>query len=343
MNTPTDRVPNYARRFLILVLAFLLVFFVSFMLGQYPIAPVTLIKILLSRVFEITQTWEGAAETVVFQVRLPRIIGGALIGAALSTAGASYQGVFQNPMVSPDILGASSGAGFGAALGILLSVGYLGISLMSFVFGLGAVLLAYFISRRGRGNAVLSMVLAGIMISTLANSATSFVKLVADTDSVLPAITYWLMGSLASLKQKDVWFLLIPCALGLIPLLLLRWRINLLTTGDEEAASMGINVKRLRGAVILCSTLLAAASVAVSGLIGWVGLVIPHFSRMAFGHDYRRVIPASMLMGAAFLPFVDNFARLLTTSEIPIGILTSFVGAPMFVYLILKGGGSSND
>ncbi|MDR3295503.1 MAG: iron ABC transporter permease [Clostridiales Family XIII bacterium] len=338
------RPPDYGRKFALLAVIFAAAFVTSFMIGRYPIDPVTFVKVLLSHALPadfailIERTWEDAADTVVMRVRLPRVMAAALIGAALSAAGAAYQGMFRNPMVSPDILGASSGAGFGAALGILLDLGYFGISAAAFLFGLGAVLLAYFIAGKSRINAVLAMVLSGMMVSSVFTSATSFIKLIADTEEVLPAITYWLMGSLASIRGRDTLFLAMPVLPCLLILILLRWRINLLTVGEDEARAMGVNTGRLRAAVILCATLLTASSVAVSGMIGWVGLVIPHFCRMLFGHDYSRLIPASCLFGAAFLIIVDDIARLLATNEIPIGILTSFIGAPVFVWLILKGG-----
>ena len=333
----------FRTRTAILAVCFVVVFFGSFMLGKYPIMPDELVRILLSKVIAIDQTWPDAAENVVFQIRLPRVIAAGLIGAALSVAGVSYQGMFQNPMVSPGVLGASSGAGCGAALAILLGFSYYQISFLAFVFGLGAVLLAYAISRMSKINPVLAMVLAGMMISSLFSSGTSFIKLVADTESALPAITYWLMGSLVSIQPKDLAFAIIPMLAGFIPLYLLRWRINLLTVGEEEALSMGINTSRLRLVVIICATLLTAISVSISGVIGWVGLVIPHFCRMIFGYDFRRLIPTNMLFGATFLIVVDNVARLATTSEIPIGILTSFIGAPIFVYLILTGGAIRGD
>ena len=259
--------------------------------------------------------------------------------AALAVSGAAYQGMFRNPMVSPDILGASTGAGFGAAVAILLGAGYFGISAAAFCCGLLAVAAAWLVSRLSRTNQTVTLILAGMMISSLFSAGTSFVKLVADTQQQLPAITYWLMGSLSSIKDKDVVFLAIPVALGMIPLFFLRWRMNLLTVGEEEAQSMGVNTRQLRGAVIVCATLLTSASVAVSGMIGWVGLVIPHFCRMLFGYDYRRLIPAGALFGAAFLLAVDDIARLVTTGELPLGILTAFVGAPLFLYLIATGGG----
>ena len=265
------------------------------------------------------------------------------IGAALSAAGASYQAMFRNPMVSPDLLGASTGAGFGAALGLLFGLGYGAITGLSFGFGLLAVLLAYLISRVSKIQTTLAMVLAGVMISSLFTSGTSFIKLVADPTDQLPAITYWLMGSLTSIKARDVQFAVLPILVGLIPLWLLRWRVNLLTVSEAEARSMGVDTTRLRVVVVLCATLMTAGSVAISGMIGWVGLVIPHFGRMIFGQDYRRLLPASSLLGATFLMVVDNLARTITTSEIPLGILTSFVGAPVFLYLILSGGTQRGD
>ena len=338
-----EKTKKFKIKFTILVVIFIVVFFGSFMLGRYPVSPPELMKIILSGIIDIPQSWPDAAENVIFQIRLPRVLAAAIIGAALSLAGVSYQGMFQNPMVSPDILGASSGAGFGAALAILLGASYMGISVAAFLFGLAAVMLAYGISRVSRINATLAMILAGMMIGSLFTSCTSFVKLVADTEQTLPAITYWLMGSLVSIKPQDVAFAIVPIIAGSVPLFLLKWRMNLLTVGEEEAQAMGINTRALRLVVIVCATLLTASSVAISGMIGWVGLVIPHFCRMIFGYDYRKIIPASALFGATFLMVVDNIARLATTAEIPLGILTSFVGAPIFVYLILKGGTSREN
>lgn len=338
-----EKTKKFKIKFTILVVIFIVMFFGSFMLGRYPVSPVELVKIILSGIIDIPQSWPDAAENVIFQIRLPRVLAAAVIGAALSLAGVSYQGMFQNPMVSPDILGASSGAGFGAALAILLGASYMGISAAAFLFGLAAVMLAYGISRVSKINATLAMILAGMMIGSLFTSCTSFVKLVADTEQTLPAITYWLMGSLVSIKPQDVAFVIFPVIAGSVPLFLLKWRMNLLTVGEEEAQAMGINTRALRLVVIVCATLLTASSVAISGMIGWVGLVIPHFCRMIFGYDCRKIIPASALFGATFLMVVDNIARLATTAEIPLGILTSFVGAPIFVYLILKGGTSREN
>lgn len=347
-------------RFTLLLAGFVLVFLGSFAVGRYSVAPdktcCILLDALLRRAGELANRlpfadaewglapfWTSAEAAVVLNVRLPRILAAALIGAALSVAGVSYQGMFRNPMVSPDLLGASTGAGFGAALALLLSMNYFAVTLSAFLFGLAAVMLAYLISRRSRMDITLSMVLAGMMISSLFTSGTSLIKLLADTESQLPAITYWLMGSLTSVRGRDVRFAALPVLLGILPLLLLRWRINLLTLSEAEARSMGVDTRRLRLTVIFCATLMTAASVSISGMIGWVGLVIPHFCRMIFGYDYRRLLPASALLGGAFLMLVDDLARTIATSEIPLGILTSFVGAPVFLYLILSGGHDHGD
>lgn len=330
---------RYARRFAVLGAVFLAVLLGSLLVGRYALSPGQLVHMLWTRITGGAADWPLSDDKVVFAVRLPRVAAAALVGAALAVSGAAYQGMFRNPMVSPDILGASTGAGFGAAVAILLGAGYFGISAAAFCCGLLAVAAAWLVSRLSKADQAVALILAGMMISSLFSAGTSFVKLVADTQQQLPAITYWLMGSLSSIKDKDVVFLAIPVALGMIPLFFLRWRMNLLTVGEEEAQSMGVNTRRLRGAVIVCATLLTSASVAVSGMIGWVGLVIPHFCRMLFGYDYRRLIPAGALFGAAFLLAVDDIARLVTTGELPLGILTAFVGAPLFLYLIATGGG----
>ena len=321
-----------------MVVLFAVCFFGSFMLGRYPIEPWTLIRVLASRVIPVTPDWPSQVETVLFNVRLPRVLMAALIGAGLSAAGAAYQGIFKNPMVSPDVLGASSGAGFGAALGLFLSFSYQGVSFLAFVLGLSAVGAVCLISSRVKYNQTLGLVLAGMMISSLFTAAVSFLKLVADPNNTLPVITYWLMGSLASIRPKDLAFAAPWIIGGIIPIYLLRWKINVLTLGEEEARCIGVNTSAVRLAVVLCATLITSAAVSVSGLIGWVGLVIPPFARMLVGSDYRKMLPASLLLGASFLLVVDNFARLLATSEIPIGILTAFVGAPFFLWLILREG-----
>ncbi|MEG0354330.1 MAG: iron ABC transporter permease [Lachnospiraceae bacterium] len=326
------------RRIWCLVVLFVLTILISLSLGRYWIHPVTIVKVVLSKILPIPVTWETQVETVLFQVRFPRMLLGILVGSGLSLAGATYQGIFQNPMVSPDILGASWGAGFGAALGLFASFSYVGVSLSAFAFGLLAVFIVCVIGRFVKNNPTLGFILAGIMVGTIFSSGVSYLKLVADPLNTLPAITYWLMGSLASAKGVDVGFAGPLIVAGMIPIILLRWKINVLTMGEEEARTMGVNSQKLRWILIVCATLITAAAVSVSGMIGWVGLVIPHFTRMLVGNDYRRVVPVSILLGGAYLVLVDDFARMLTTSEIPLGILTAFVGAPFFLYLIMREG-----
>ena len=291
------------------------------------------------RLFAVPVTWPSVMETIVLNIRMPRIIMACLVGCCLASAGACYQGVFQNPMAAPDLLGASTGACFGAALAILHGRSSAMITLYAFFFSLLTVLLVFVIGQRAPGQKTVNLILAGIMVSSLFSAGTSYIKLVADPGSKLPEITYWLMGSLSGTRGVDIRFAVFPMALGLIPLLLIRWRLNLLTLGEEEARALGINTALLRLIVVVCATLVAA-SVSVSGLIGWVGLVIPHLCRRYIGNDYRKLLPASMLFGATFLLLVDNISRNLLAVEIPIGILTAFIGAPFFIYLMhQKGGG----
>ena len=290
---------------------------VSFQLGRYPIPAKEVLGISLSRIYPIEQFWTDRMEMVLLNIRLPRIILACLVGGCLSAAGTAYQGVFQNPMAAPDILGASAGAAFGAALAILNYGSSFTITVSAFSFSLLTVSLVYFISKRVKGKSILGLILSGIVVGSLFSAATSFIKLVADPTDQLPAITYWLMGSLAGAKSGDIKFAIIPMTIGLVPLLLLRWRMNVLTMGDDEARTMGINANQIRFIVIICSTLTTAASVSVSGMIGWVGLVIPHVARKVVGNNYNHLMPASILCGAIFLLLVDNVSRNLLTTEIP--------------------------
>ena len=311
----------------------------SFLLGRYPVPPGELLGILGSKLgLPIEPFWTAQMEAAVWSIRLPRVLLSVLVGACLAAAGASYQGVFQNPMASPDILGASAGAGFGAALMILLGASSVGITLGAFAASLVTVALVFTVSRHARGDRVLGLVLAGIMVSSLFQSGTSFLKLVADPNNQLPQITYWLMGSLSGAKWSDLGFVIGPVLIGLVPLLLMRWQLNVITMGDDEARAMGVNAPRIRLFIVICSTLVTASAVSVSGMIGWVGLVIPHMMRRLVGSDYRYLMPASMLGGGIFLLVVDNVSRNATTSGIPIGILTAFIGAPLFLWLIMGKG-----
>jgi iron complex transport system permease protein len=306
---------------------------VSLSLGRYPIPPEAIIARIFGTPFD-----SARMEAVFFNVRLPRIILACLVGTSLAAAGASYQGVFQNPLAAPDILGASSGAATGATLAILLRLpGYL-VTIFAFSASLVTIALVMFIGNRAQGKKIVGLILAGLMISSLHNAANSFMKLIADPNNVLPEIVFWLMGSLAKTKPTDVLFVFIPMVLGLAPLFVFRWRINLLTLSEEEAQSMGVQVRRTRALVIVCSTLITAAAVSVSGIIGWAGLVIPHLTRRFVGNNYQKLMPVSMLFGALFLLLIDNVSRNLFATEIPLGILTSLVGAPFFLWLITRKG-----
>ena len=311
-------------------------FLFSFVIGRYDVPVSEVVRILLGQIFPIDQTWAANMERAILHIRLPRIALACMVGCSLSLAGTAYQSVFQNPMAAPDILGASSGACFGAALAILLGLSSAGVTGLAFVFSMVTVGLVYLISIRAKGVRTVGILLAGVMVSSLFNAATSYIKLVADPGDQLPAITYWMMGSLSGARLSDVGFAVIPMLIGALPLVLLRWKINVLTLGDEEASTMGVNTGRLRLIVIVCATFLTAASVAVSGMIGWVGLVIPHLSRKLVGNDCRQLLPTSMLMGASFMLLVDNVSRNAMATEIPIGILTAFIGAPFFIYLMTR-------
>lgn len=324
----------------ILLLLLIAIFLISLTIGRYPISIRTLLNVLLSKVILINKTWSETVEIVIFKVRLPRIIAAIVVGASLAVSGAAYQGMFRNPLVSPDILGVSAGAGFGAALGIFLSLDFFGIQLMSFFMGLLAVILTFVLSSRARHNPTVTLVLVGILVGTIFTSGTSMLKYLADPYDKLPTITFWLMGSLSSTTPEDVIWASLPMFVGVIPLYLLRWRLNVLSFGEEEAKSLGLDTTKLRVVIILCSTLMTAAAVSISGMIGWVGLIVPHIARIIVGPNYRELIPASILLGSSYLLIVDNLARILTAVEIPLGVLTSTIGAPFFLYLLLfkKGG-----
>ena len=335
----TDIEQNRRRRVAIMGIVLILCVFGSFVLGRYPVSPADLLGVLWHKLgFPVTPWWTDQVEAAVWNIRLPRVLLSVLVGACLSAAGGAYQGIFQNPMASPDILGASAGAGFGAALAILLGASSLWITLGAFAASLVTVALVFTVSRHARGDRVLGLVLAGIMISSLFQSGTSFLKLAADPNNQLPQITYWLMGSLSGAKWEDIGFVLLPMLAGLIPLFLLRWQLNVITMGDDEARALGVDPRRLRLWISVCATLVTASAVSVSGMIGWVGLVIPHMMRRLVGSDYRFLMPASMLGGGIFLLVVDNVSRIATASGIPIGILTAFIGAPFFLWLITGKG-----
>ncbi len=322
----------------IVLLVFLpiILFFASFLIGRYPIDSVDVIKTILCPIFpqlEVSQT----ITTIVFEIRLPRIIGAFVVGAALAMAGSAFQGIFKNPLVSSDLLGVSNGAGFGAALAILLSGLNVVTQIFAFVFGLISVSITYLISKSYKNGGILVLVLSGVAISAFFGALVSAVKFIADPDDKLPEIVYWLMGSLASITVDKLIMISVPIIIGVVVLMLLRWRINLLSMGDEEAQALGLNPSRTRLVVIAACTLLTSAAVSISGIIGWLGLVIPHMTRMIVGPDNKILIPASLSLGASFLLLIDNISRAVISIEIPIGILTAVIGVPIFLYLLRTG------
>lgn len=304
--------------------------------GRYAISPATVVRVLLSRFLPIPATWEGQAESVIFTLRLPRILAALLVGSALSLSGAAYQGVFKNPLVAPDMLGVSAGACVGASVGILMNAGGVGIQAGALLGGLAAVLLAIAIPKVIKNQSMMTLVLAGVIISGLMNAILGLLKYLADPETQLASITHWQLGSLATAVWRDVFTMGPPILAAIIILLLMRWRINILSLGENEAKSLGMDIRRARGIIIFCATMLTACAVCTSGTIGWSGLVIPHFGRMMVGPDNRKLIPLSAVLGAAFLLLIDTLARVLTSAELPLSILTGLIGAPFYFYLLLK-------
>ncbi len=304
-------------------------------IGPYRIPPLDVLKAVLHRLAGGSQS--GPIDTVLFNIRLPRVVAAAFVGAALAAAGAAYQSLFRNPLVSPDILGVSAGAGLGAVIGILLGLPVVIIEALGFGGGLATVVMVAALARSLRGSGdVLVLVLAGIVVGALAGAAISLVKVLADPYDQLPAITFWLLGSLAGIKANDVAATVPIVLVGLAPLVLLRWRIGILSLGDDEARALGIEVGRLRMIVIAAATLITASAVAISGVIGWVGLMVPHMARLLVGPRFDRLLPAAILLGAAFMVGVDTLARSATRIEIPLGVLTAVIGGPAFVWLLAR-------
>jgi iron complex transport system permease protein len=326
---------HLVRRILLLALALVLVCIISSLLGRYFASPARVVEAIIQHLSGAKPS-DPKLVTALFNIRFPRIAVVVLVGMALSSAGASYQGMFKNPLVSPDLLGAAAGASFGACLAMLLNLGNTYIQLFAFVGGLIAVGLVMMINKAVRGDAILGLILGGILIGTLFSSGTSIIKLVADSDDKLPAITFWLMGSFAGVTKHDVLPLLIPMGVGFILVLTQSWNLNAMSFGEDEARTLGVNTSLTRGFVISGATLLTASSIAVAGLIGWIGLVVPHLTRALVGPNYRVLLPTTMLTGAIFLLIVDNFARLIYSVEIPIGLLTSILGVPFFVVIYRK-------
>ena len=321
---------------LIMCAGLLVVLMLSLCVGRYPVAPATVARVLIARFVPIARTWDPTVDTVIWQVRIPRMLAAALVGAILACGGAVFQSLFHNPLVSPYVLGVSSGAGLGAAVAILLGAGAVLTQAAAFATGAVAVSLTWLIARTGRDRSHVTLVLAGFVVGSLFSSLVSGAQYLADPTTRLPQIVFWLMGSLASVQWVDLARAAcvgVPCLLAVF---MLRWKLNVLSMGDDEARSLGENPVAMRFVFISLTTMMTAVSVALSGVIGWVGLVVPHVARGTVGPDSRRLIPASIILGAAYMVIIDGVARSLTTAEIPLGILTGIVGAPAFVLLLRR-------
>ncbi len=311
---------------------------IAFAVGKYPISPATLLHALAAR-FHLAEAVPEPVQIVIWNIRMPRIAAGVLVGAILGAAGAAYQSMFRNPLVSPDILGVSPGAGLGAAAAIFLGLPLLMVQVMAFIGGLLAVAVVYGVaSVVRRHDPVLVLVLAGVAVGALLSAGISLLKILADPYTQLPTITFWLLGGLNTITTSELLTTLPAILLGLLPLVLLRWRINLLSLNDQEASALGVNVRGLRLILIAAATLGTAAAVSLAGIIGWIGLVVPHIARLLVGPDFSRLLPASLILGAALLVGADTLARTIAPIELPLGIVTALGGAPFFLFLLARSG-----
>lgn len=307
---------------------------IALCLGQYTIALQDVIKVLTLQEVDLVN-----AETVIFNIRIPRILVSLIVGSGLATAGASFQALFSNPLATPDTLGCANGASFGAALGILLGLNALGIQISALIFGILAVVLVFVFTRYRHANQIMMIILGGMVVSSLFSALVSLIKYVADPNDVLPVITFWLMGSFSNSTVRSLHTGVPMIILGMMILYLMRYRMNALSLKEEEAASLGINVRKNRMIVIVASSLITASVVSMCGVVGWVGLLIPHISRMLFGNNHTKVIPGCIVFGALFMLVIDTIARCMYQAEIPVSILTAIIGAPVFLLLLRKTGG----
>ncbi|MDY6796653.1 MAG: iron ABC transporter permease [Actinomycetota bacterium] len=323
----------------LVALALLTAFFISMSVGRYPISPLNIFKLVLAKLgFGVDLGLNASAmKTVFWSIRLPRTILAIGVGAALGSSGTVFQGLFRNPLVSPDILGVSSGAGFGAALAIMfLGGGVLAVQSMAFLFGMVGVFIAYSIAEKSKESTIVVLVLAGIVVSAVFTAGLSFLKYIADPYEELPSIVFWTMGSFHAASWRDVAYSLPIVTVGIGLLSALGWRLNVMTMGDEEALSLGVNVTKTRLFFIVVSTLIVASSISACGTIAWVGLVIPHIGRYLAGSDHKILVPFCAFLGGTLLLLMDTLARMISTAEIPISIITSFIGAPFLAYLLLR-------
>ncbi len=318
-----------------MVAALVVVYLYSFIIGSVDISVGTVIDILRAQIMPVEQYWNDVLEPIMLNVRFPQITLSVLIGGALSVSGASYQTVFKNPIVSSDILGVSAGAGFGAAFAMLNGANWWEIQIAAFVCGIAAVTIAYAIGAVfGKQNLTI-LVLAGVVVSSFFQALISIIKTVADTDSVLPSITFWLMGSLNKGDNADLLVMLPSVVLSLALLFVFRHKIDVLAAGEDEATAMGVNVNLVKVVVIVASTLMTACAVSVAGIIGWIGMVVPHIARTITGASYSKLIAGSFVIGGIFLVLIDDLVR-ASFADLPLGVLTALIGTPVFVFLLVR-------
>ena len=313
-----------------------LVALLALSIGRYPVSVSKIVGIMLEPLTGGARTWTESEALVIWMVRAPRVALAALVGGGLALSGAALQSVFRNPLADPQILGVSSGAALGGAFGILLVGSGWPVIAGAFVGGIGALLLVFFLvgwSSQGQGGTIM-LVLAGLVVGAVGSAGIAFVKFTADPENQLPAIVFWLLGSLAGANVSHVWLTVFPVLLSAIVILGLRFHLFALAVGDADARTLGVPVRTVRLLALVATGLITAASVAACGIVGWVGLVVPHLVRLGFGHDYRRFFLNSALAGAAYLIAVDTLARTLAPAEIPLGALTALLGAPVFAVLL---------
>ncbi len=319
-----------------LILCIILLVIVSISLGRYSMTPKDVIMCFVERCKG--NIYDEKMDSIVFFVRLPRIVASLLIGGALSLSGATYQSTFRNPLISPDLLGVSAGATVGAAIGIILGIGFYQLQVFAFLGGIFAVFLATMLTKILKDRSNMMLVLSGIIVSGLMSSVLGVIKFMASEETDLASIVFWQMGSLATIKVEQLVVVTPIIILCTIALILVSWRLNILSLGEDEALIVGINIPRLRAIAVICASLLTACSVSISGTIGWIGLVIPHFSRLLVGSDNTKLFPITVLMGGMFLLIIDTMARTLTSAEIPLSILSGLLGTPMYAWLLYRQG-----
>lgn len=326
----------------LLILLMAVVFVLAMAMGRYPVPPGQVFKILSSAVLPVTENWSPITESVILRIRLPRVIMALAGGLGLGICGAIFQGIFRNPLVSPGVVGVTSGAGFGAALAILIFGMGIRTQLFAFIFGGGALFITWTITKRTKASSLLVFVLSGVIVNMFFQAMISLVKFMADSEEKLPSIVYWLMGSLSSCSWRKISFVVPLILLVSLILFLMRRRINLLSLGEETVRSLGVSPVILMNTILVLTTVVVSAIVSIAGIVGWIGLIIPHIARMITGPDHEKLIPVSALLGAIFFMIIDTAGRSISPQDLPLGILTALLGAPLFIGLLIQTKGEWN-